>query len=204
MNTLNSFQAPRIGEIAAGGKFWGYLDTEPLRARYVLAAHFLRCAPHVLEVGGYRDNAITHFLTGVHESVTVYSLDAEFEPLERDELNGAACRVRHVRDFFQNHPHPAQGLGVAALGLEIQGGLDPFCALLRDADVAVIEVALRHGPSVECLARILDAVPCRLRCRIDLDLSANEGLLRDELARTNMNAPFWERSLRVIEPLRAR
>jgi hypothetical protein len=202
MITLNPLQTQRIREIEAGKKFWGYLDTEAMRSRYVLAAHFLRSAKHIVEVGGYRGNAITHFLNGCHDSVTVYSLDAEFEPLALEELNGARCRVRHVRDFFQNHPHPLESVGVVALGFEIHGDLAPFCALMRRASVAVIEVPLKHQPSLDCLQRVLDAVPCRLRCRVDLDLSSNEPLLQEELARWNMNPPFWARSLRVLEPTR--
>lgn len=201
-DTLNPLQQPRLHEIAAGKKFWGYLDTEALQSRYVFAAHVVRGVAHVVEVGGYRRNAITHFLTGHHESVSVYSLDAEFEPLERDELNGAPCRVRHVRDFFQNHPMPSGPLALVALGLEIHGDLQPFCALLARSTVAVVEVPLRHEPSIECLRRIEQAVPCGLRCRLDLDLSANEPLLRDELALSNLNAPFWHRSIRVLEPVR--
>src|SRR5579859_7321916 len=102
MSTNNPLQVPRLEEIRAGRKFWGYLDTEPLRIRYVLAAHFVRDCPHIIEIGGYRQNVITSFLRGAHESVTVFSLDEEFEPLERAELNGVPCRVRHVRDFFQS------------------------------------------------------------------------------------------------------
>jgi hypothetical protein len=202
MITLNPWQVSRVQEIGAGKKFWGYLDTEALQSRYVLAAHFLRGVKHIVEVGGYRQNAITHFLTGRHESVSVFSLDAEFEPLNSEELNGAPCRVRHVRDFFQNHAHPSGDVGVVALGLEIHGDLAPFFALIRCASIAVIEVPLTHQPSIDCLQALLDAVPCQLRCRVDLDLSGNEPLLRDELARSNMNAPFWARSLRVLQPKR--
>lgn len=200
MSTLNPLQVPRLHEISAGKKFWGYLDTEALQSRYVLAAHAVRGSAHIVEVGGYRRNAITHFLTGPHDSVSVYSLDAEFEALALEELNGAPCRVRHVQDFFQNHPHPQDRLGVVALGLEIHGDLEPFCALLRRAGVAVIEVPVQHQPSLDCLARILQAVPCRLRCQVNLDLSPNEPLLREELAQSNMNAPFWLRNLHVLEP----
>jgi hypothetical protein len=201
---LNPLQLPRLPEIATGKKFWGYLDTEALQSRYVLAAHFVRGVRDIVEVGGYRHNAISRFLTGQHESVTVYSLDAEFEALELDMLNGAPCRVRHLRDYFQNHAAPDDGLGLIALGLEIQGDLAPFCDLLRRASIAVIEVASQHPPSLDCLARIQELVPCRLRCRVDLDLSANEPLMRDELALTNLNPPFWMRSLRVLEPESAR
>jgi hypothetical protein len=198
--TKNPFQTGRLQEIAAGGKFWGYLDTAALQSRYVLAAHFVRDCPHVVEIGGYRQNLITNFLREPHESVSVFSLDAEFDPLERDTLNGAPCRVRHVQDHFQQHPLPAAGVGVVALGLEIHGDFGPFCELVRSADVTVIEVPIDHAPSLACLDHLQRAVPLRTRCRIDLDLSANEPLLRDELQRTNMNRPFWRRSLVVLDP----
>ena len=50
-------QHPRWEEIEGGGKFWGYLDTEALQMRYVLAAHFVRDAGNVIEIGGYRHDA---------------------------------------------------------------------------------------------------------------------------------------------------
>ena len=40
-NTPHPWQVPRIQEILSGKKFWGYLDTEALQTRYVLAAHFV-------------------------------------------------------------------------------------------------------------------------------------------------------------------
>jgi hypothetical protein len=199
MNALNPFQTPRLDEIRSGKKFWGYLDTEPLQMRYVLAAHFLRGVEDVVEIGGYRNNVITNFLTGHHRSVTVYSLDEEFEAMTADVLNGAACRIRHVRDFFQNHEPAAAGYGLVALGLEIHGPIEPFCALVRDSSIAVLEVPVSHQPSADCLDHVLRSVPSRLRCRIDLDFSANEALLRDELAQTNMNRPFWLRNVYVLD-----
>jgi hypothetical protein len=199
METMNPFQVPRLEEIRAGRKFWGYLDTEAFRSRYVLAAHFVRGARHVVEVGGYRGNVITSFLTGKHESVSVYSLDAEFDPLERDTLNGGGCRVRHVRDFFQNHEQPADGVGVVALGLEVHGDLRPFCDLVDRAETTVIEIPVDHRPSVECLDAVRAQTRTRVRCQVDLDLSANEAILRDELLLTSMNPPYWRRHIYVLE-----
>jgi hypothetical protein len=199
MQPKNPLQVPRFAEIQNGGKFWGYLDSVALQSRYVLAAHFLRRARHIVEVGGYRNNLITNFLTGHHESVTVYSLDAEFEPQTRDTLNGAACRVRHIGDYFQNGEHPTEGLGVLALGLEIQGDLSPFVGLVRASQVAVLEVPIGHEPTAGCLRQVLTAVPHQVVCQIDLDLSSNESRLQEELQSTNMNKPFWRRRLYVLE-----
>jgi hypothetical protein len=199
VNTINPHQVPRLREIQAGRKFWGYLDTEAFRSRYVLAAHFVRHARHIVEIGGYRDNLITNFLTGQHESVSVYSLDAEFEPTERESLNGAPCRVRHVRDYFQHHLHPSDTLAVVALGLEIHGGIDAFHGLIRDATTTVVEIPVDHRPSVDCLNALLASVPLRVRCQINLDLSPNDELLREELRASSMNPPFWRRHVSVLD-----
>ena len=191
---------PRIQEILSGKKFWGYLDTEALQSRYVLAAHFVRNVRNIVEIGGYRDNLITRFLTGTHDSVSVFSLDAEFETYEAETLNGAPCRVRHVGDYFQNYAHPAESLGVIVLGIEILGDFDPLCNLLSKADVAVIEVPIDHAPSVECLGAILQRTNLRVAVQINLDLSPNEHIIGDELAKTNMNVPFWKRNVYVLRP----
>ena len=203
MSAINPFQIPRIDEIRAGGKFWGYLDTEALRTRYVLAAHFVRGCRNVIEIGGYRGNVITSFLRGQHEQVTVFSLDEEFEPLEREELNGAPCRVRHHRDFFQSHMDSALkiegGLGTVVLGLELHGEVSPLLTLLKCSQVVVLEASADYAPGVGVMEEILSAVPGRTVCCIDLDFSANEALLRQELE-SNMNRPFWRRRMQVIEP----
>jgi len=189
---------PRLQEILSGKKFWGYLDTEALQSRYVLAAHFVKDARNIVEIGGYRDNVITRFLTGTHDSVSVFSLDAEFEPFEAETLNGAPCRVRHVGDYFQNYPHPTESLAVIVLGIEILGDFDPLCNLLSNAEVAVIEVPIDHAPSVDCLGVILQRTNLRVAVQINLDLSPNEFIIGDELAKTNMNKPFWKRNVYVL------
>ena len=199
-NTPHPWQVPRIQEILSGRKFWGYLDNEAMQSRYVLAAHYVRNARNVIEIGGYRDNVITRFLTGTHDSVSVFSLDAEFEPFEGETLNGAPCRVRHVGDYFQNYTHPAESLGVIVLGIEILGDFDPVCNLLSNAEVAVIEVPIDHAPSVDCLGAILQRTNLRVAVQINLDLSPNEAIIGDELAKTNMNVPFWKRNVYVLRP----
>jgi len=87
-----------------------------------------------------------------------------------------------------------------ALGLEIVGEIEPFYDLLRKSQVAIIEIAEKHPPSVNSLSEIFIKVNLRVRCQIKLDLSANEPLLRERLQHTNMNKPFWERILYVLEP----
>ena len=202
MRTMNPFQLSRLGEIEAGRKFWGYLDTDALRTRYVLAAHFVRGARHIVEIGGYRHNVITNFLTGSHESVSVYSLDAEFEPLDAHTLNDAPCRVRLVQDYFQHHVHPTEDLAIVALGLEIHGEVEGFYELVGRASRAVLEIPIDHQPSVECLKLLREHVEMRMACQVNLDLSPNEPVLREQLRESNMNAPFWRRHLYVFDIVR--
>ena len=199
-NTPHPWQVPRLQEILSGKKFWGYLDTEALQSRYVLAAHFVRNTRNIVEIGGYRDNVITRFLTSPHDSVSVFSLDAEFETYEAETLNGAPCRVRHVSDYFQNYTHPAESLGVVVLGIEILGDFDPLCSLLSTAGVAVVEVPIDHAPSVDCLGAILQRTNLCVAVQINLDLSPNEHIIGDELAKTNMNVPFWKRNVYILRP----
>jgi len=204
MSSLHPLQLPRMQEILEGKKFWGYLDTVALQTRYVLAAHFVRNARNIIEIGGYRDNLITRFLTGSHDSVSVFSLDAEFEPFEQESLNGTPCRVRHVRDYFQKYEHPTESLGVVALGIEILGDREPLWELLRQAQVVVIEVPVDHAPSVQWLKGILERLNVPVMCQINIDYSPNEALLHHELAKTNMNVPFWKRNVYVVEPRASR
>lgn len=199
-NTPHPWQVPRLQEILAGKKFWGYLDTEALQTRYVLAAHFVRKMRNIVEIGGYRGNLITSFLTGTHDSVSVYSLDAEFDSLEQETLNGAPCRVRHIGDYFQNYSHATESLGVIVLGIEILGDFEPLCNLLRHAEVAVVEVPIDHAPSVDCLNAILARTNLHIAVQINLDLSPNESIVGNELAQTNMNVPFWKRNVYVLRP----
>lgn len=200
MESKNPLQQPRVAEIRAGRKFWGYLDTEVMRSRYALAAHFLRPVRHIVEIGGYRDNVITDFVTTAPESVTVYSLDAEFEERQQDTLHGRPCRVRHIRDFFQAYEHREPGLGLVALGLEIIGDMEPLFGLMRAAQVSVIEIATDHAPSRDMFDGILARREWRVRWQVALDFSSNEAALAAELEVANMNAPFWRRTLYVLEP----
>ena len=106
-----------------------HLAAPILTARHALAAHFLRDCEHIVELGGYK-TPITGFLT--HQPATVLSIDPKMEPLERDELNGAPCRVRHIARKFQQ---VSIDLAPYSYGLVILGySLKPFGDRQPDAD----------------------------------------------------------------------
>lgn len=138
-------------EAAAAGHQveWAYLTSEEFRTRYVLGAHYLRDCADVVEIGAYR-TPITQFLTGTHRSVTV--IDPLVTPLERDELNGAPCRVRHVRARYQDLALDLCDYGLLLLGLDLelyelsrrerQRALDAFEPIVRGASRIVLEHAV--------------------------------------------------------------
>src|SRR5262245_45968828 len=66
--------------------------------RQVLAAHFVRDCPHVVEIGGHI-RPVTGYLT--HAPISVLSVDPKTPPFEAEELNGRPCRVRHLARKFQ-------------------------------------------------------------------------------------------------------
>ena len=76
--------------------------------------------------------------------LSVFSLGSGFEPLEKNTLNGASCRISHVADYFQNHNHATNSLGLVVLGFEIIGAVEPFYELIHRSQVAVIEIAAKH------------------------------------------------------------
>jgi hypothetical protein len=117
-----------------------HLAAPVLTARHALAAHFLRGCPHIVEIGGYK-TPITAYLT--HQPQSVLSVDPKIEPLQRDELNGAPCRVRHVARKFQQ---VTMDLEAYSYGLVMLGySLKPYGERQPDADqlFGLIDLAAR-------------------------------------------------------------
>lgn len=117
-----------------------HLAAPILTARQALAAHFLRDCEHIVELGGYK-KPITDFLT--HHPKSVLSVDPKMAALERDELNGAPCRVRHLAVKFQQVDFD---LEPGTYGLVILGySLKPYGPQAPDGDqlFALIDGAKR-------------------------------------------------------------
>jgi len=179
-------------------KEWKYLSAESFRSRNVLAAHFLRDCPTVVEIGGWR-NPIDHFLTGRHRSVMV--VDPLIRDHTRGELNGAPCRVRHVgarfQDLWWQIIRPRE-YGLAMLGLDMEGLSDGDARVLWDlidnARTTVVEFPSFWEPSRAQYERLRANTSVRERARIALDLSHNDfGDL------TNSWPPRVEREIHVLD-----
>lgn len=165
--------------------YYNHLLTPAAEARYVLAAHYLRDCPHLVEIGGFK-TPITKFVEpGAHRSITV--LDPKMEAFEADELYGAPCRVRHLRAVFQAHRDwPAAGsYGLTILGLSIKHFSDDpkaeaaewshLVALIDGAAVSVIEYPVEWDLAAQEVERILAATRTRARLSIDMDMTRNPG-----------------------------
>lgn len=178
-----------------------YLLTEAAQARCVIAAHFLRNCPHVIEIGGFK-TPITLFLTGKHRSVTV--IDPLMREFQSENLNGRACKVRHIPQTFQSAEIEVPGeYGFLMLGASLkyfdrdtarsESEWSRLAGLIQGARVAVIEAAVDWPLGLGILERILQLPDIRVRATLDLDLSRNPG----------MDPEHFRRRLVVLESARA-
>lgn len=162
-----------------------YLSTEAAQTRCVLAAHFVRDCPHVVEIGGFR-TPISLYLTGAHESVTV--LDPLMREYEARSLNGAPCEVRHLPKSFQETDleWPQGSYGLVMLGsslkhfssepVEQERQWGRLARLVSDSRVAVIEGAVDWPLGLAALERLAALPSMTTRVRLDMDLRGSPGV----------------------------
>jgi hypothetical protein len=118
--------------------------------RQVLAAHFVRDCPHIVEIGGHI-RPVTDYLT--HHPLSVLSVDPKTPPLEADELNGRQCRVRHVSRKFQEveYDYEPGSYGLVLLGYSLKpfGSREPLGQLLFGLIDNARTVVLEYPPALE-------------------------------------------------------
>jgi hypothetical protein len=177
---------------------WRYLRSEAFSARQVLAAHFLRDCPTVVELGGWH-SSVDRYLTGAHQSVLV--VDPFLRDSTRNRLNGSRCRVRHVGARFQDlswtisRPHE-YGLVILGLDLDLADADERLLFDLVDqAKVTVIEFPTSWEPSRRQYSQIRANTSVEEVLRLGLDLDGNDfGDL------TNSWPPRVEREIHVLAP----
>jgi len=124
---------------------WNYLNTEPFRVRYAVAAYWLRDCRTILEVGGYR-TPISHFIRPDQYAVV---LDPEVVP-------EAPANAEHLAIYYQDwRGHLDAGYGLVLMGLDLQGP-DQLDALIRPAGLVVLECAVTYLRSLLRAERIVD------------------------------------------------
>ena len=162
-----------------------YLLSEGARARYVIAAHYLRGCRAVLEIGGFK-TPIAGFLT--HTPERVLMVDPIVSEYHAEELNGKPCRVDHVRGRFQEYEIdlPAGEYGMVCLGLSLKHfGEDAarrsrewgkWLSLVGNSRVAIIEYALDWALGSELGEQTLAETKADVVMQADLDLSRSPGM----------------------------
>ena len=94
--------------------------------RQVLAAHFVRDCPHIVEIGGHL-RPVTDYLT--HAPLSVLSVDPKTRPRGRRAAR-QPCRVRHVARKFQevDYDYAPRSYGLVLLGYSLKpfGSREPL------------------------------------------------------------------------------
>lgn len=163
--------------------------------RQVLAAHFVRGCPHVLEIGGHM-RPVTGYLT--HAPLSVTSIDPKTAEYEADELNGRPCRVRHIARKFQDVEldFAPRSYGLVLLGYSLKpfGKREPLgklmFSLLDNASVVVIDYTPEFERAASQVPSILARPTLTSYCSFELKLED------PEIAAT----PYARRRFHVLHP----
>jgi hypothetical protein len=163
--------------------------------RQVLAAHFVRGCPHVLEIGGHI-RPVTGYLT--HAPLSVTSIDPKTAEYEADELNGRPCRVRHIARKFQDVEldFAPRSYGLVLLGYSLKpfGKREPLgklmFSLLDNASVVVIDYTPEFERAASQVPSILARPTLTSYCSFELKLED------PEIAAT----PYARRRFHVLRP----
>jgi hypothetical protein len=179
---------------------WKYLESEAFSSRSILAAHFVKDCPAIIEIGSSK-TPIDMFLTGRHESVMV--LDPFIRESRNDSVNAQPGNVWHIRARFQDvrwHVGRPGDYGLVMLGLELQGLSEEDYYVLYDlvdrARVTVVEFPTSWAPSREQFDLIGSNTRTREVFVCKLDLQGNDiGSCKSSWP------PRFDREIHVLKPI---
>ena len=163
--------------------------------RQVLAAHFVRDCPHIVEIGGHL-RPVTDYLT--HAPLSVLSVDPKTPPLEADELHGRPCRVRHVSAKFQevayNYAPGSYGLVLLGYSLKAFGSREPLGQLLFGLIDNARTVVLEYPPALERASSQVPSILSRpsLEALCSLDITIDDAEIS--------GSPYARRRFHVLRP----
>ena len=176
-----------------------YFATDAARARYVLAAHYMKRCDHVVEIGG-GGNPITNFMTTTPESILV--VDPKISEYHAETLRGEPCRVDHVRSTFQAQEFDLRDrtFGLVILGLSLKhfgdagpeeaGSWRKFILMVNAARVTVMEFACAWDLGRRQADTVLRQAAVGITMRLDMDWGDNHGV----------PTAFARRRFLVLEP----
>jgi hypothetical protein len=183
--------------LAGTGKDLPHLSGPAAAIRQVLAAHFVRDCPHVVEIGGHI-RPITPYLT--HRPLSVLSVDPKTDPYQADTLHGFPCHVRHFNRKFQDvqFEYSPGSYGLVLLGYSLKpfGQRDSLGDLLFSLIDNARTVVLEFPPELERassqVSQILARPGLQVECSMDI-------VLDDEAIR---GSAYARRLFYVIKPAR--
>lgn len=163
--------------------------------RQVLAAHFVRDCPHIVEIGGHV-RPVTDYLT--HAPLSVLSVDPKTAPLEAEQLHGRPCRVRHVSKKFQeveyDYEPGSYGLVLLGYSLKALGSREPLGQLLFGLIDNARTIVLEYPPALERASSQVPSILSRpsLEVVCALDITIDDPEIRD--------TPYARRLFHVLRP----
>jgi hypothetical protein len=163
--------------------------------RQVLAAHFVRDCPHIVEIGGHI-RPVTDFLT--HQPQSVLSVDPKTPAYEAEALHGHPCKVRHVPKKFQevDYDYAPRSYGLVLLGYSLKpfGSREPLgqllFSLIDNARVVVIEYPPQLERATSQVPSIVSRPSLTVHCSFELDL--HDAAIA--------SSPFTRRQFYVLHP----
>ncbi len=181
--------------LAGAGKDLPHLSGPAASIRQVLAAHFVRECPHVVEIGGHI-RPVTPYLT--HRPLSVLSVDPKTPDFEAGELNGHTCQVRHVSRKFQEveYDYAPRSYGLVLLGYSLKpfGSREPLgqllFSLIDNAKVVVIEYPPELDRASSQVPHIVARPTLSLHCSLEF-------ALEDDAI---VDSPFARRRFQVLHP----
>ncbi len=163
-----------------------YLDTESFQCRQVLAAHFLRSCPTILEIGGFI-SPISNFLQ--HHPERVVIVDPRITAGVESQLHGQPCRFERIRKRIQDcDVELAAGsygfvlLGYSLKGMETEAGQSVhkrLLTLVANAAVAVLEYAPDWPLAAAAMDRLMGELANAPALDLGLDLGAGHSALTE-------------------------
>jgi hypothetical protein len=177
------------------GKELPHLSGPAAAIRQVLAAHFVRHCPHIVEIGGHI-RPITPYLT--HRPLSVLSVDPKTDPYQSDTLHDFPCSVRHLNRKFQDveFDYSPGSYGLVLLGYSLKpfGRRDSLgdllFSLIDNAQVVVLEFPPELERASSQVSQILARPGLHVECSLEI-------LLNDDAIR---GSAYARRLFYVIKP----
>lgn len=171
---VNTVRFPSTTDNAGSGI--QHLGGPASSVRQVLAAHFLRDCPHIVEIGSHA-SPITPYIT--HRPLSVLCVDPKTPPFESEGLHGHPCKVRHIGRKFQNveydyQPH-TYGLVLLGYSLKSSGRKEPLgellFSLIDNARIVVIDYAPELERASSQVPLIVNRPSLSSMCCFDIKLN---------------------------------